>query len=79
MNDAIAALKQEIADYINSESRLMASTLSVHKNDDACFHADTMAIFYRHRPEELLTYEYRLLVVELYVDEGRMVIRTHQC
>jgi hypothetical protein len=67
MNDAAAALKQEVADCINSESRLMASTISVHKGNS---HSDTMAVFCRHRPDELLTDEYRAVVVEFYIDDG---------
>lgn len=79
MNDVIYALKQEIADYVNnSEANLMASTLNAHDTEDGLeYH--TMAILYRHGPSDLITEEFRSIVLEFGWDGDSLIIAINKC
>lgn len=76
MNDMLSALMQEVADFINqSESRLMASAMQAASGGHY-----TMAVFYRHRPEDLLTVDYKGVLFEFGHESGGVIaIYAHAC
>lgn len=57
----------------------MASTFDAHDTQSCPYQSHTMAIFYRHGPSDLVTEEFRSVVLELGLGNDALTVILYRC